>query len=207
MNQIAIVILAAGNSKRMRQSKQLLQWGESTLLASVVANVLSANGDNFFVVLGAYSNEIREKINLSKTNVLINENWQQGLGSSIALATAEIDKNFPEINAVLFVLADQPFIESIHLDAILKLHKNEKEAIIITRNEDYKGVPVLFPKKYFSELMLLFNDEGAKPIINRNKNQVIEVICQYDTVDVDTFESYVSLFKTTRKIPFNHEKI
>src|SRR5688572_2413701 len=109
MSQIAIVVLAAGNAKRMGQTKQLLKWGDSTLLGSVVANVLSADADKIFVVLGACRNEISEKINLSQTIVLINEKWQQGLGSSIALASAEMVNAFPEINAVLFVLADQPF--------------------------------------------------------------------------------------------------
>lgn len=195
MDKIAIVVLAAGNAKRLGQSKQLLPWGNSTLLGNVVRNVLTADAYKFFVVLGAYSNEIIEKINLSEATVLINENWQQGLGSSIASAITEIDNKYSEVNAVLLVLADQPFISSIHLNAIIKLHSTEKESIIITRKEDYIGVPVLFPRKFFRELMLLSNDEGAKQIINRNKNWVKEVVSQDDTADIDTFESYEALHK------------
>lgn len=193
MNQVAIVILAAGNAKRMGQSKQLLPWKNSTLLGSVLANILSADADIFFVVLGAHRNDIEDKIDLSHNIVLINENWQQGIGSSIALAAAEIDKKYPNINTILFVLADQPFISSLHLNTIIKLHHQEKEAIIITRKEDYRGVPVLFPRKFFSELMLLSNDEGAKPIINKNKNHVREAVTQDDISDIDTFESYIAL--------------
>ncbi|MCI9846018.1 NTP transferase domain-containing protein [Flavobacterium pectinovorum] len=196
MNQIAIVILAAGNAKRMGQSKQLMPWRYSTLLGSVIANILSADADKFFVVLGAYRNEIERKIDLSQTTILINKNWQQGLGSSIAIATSEIDKKYPGINAVLFVLADQPFINSPHLNKIIELHNKEKDAIIITRKDDYRGVPVLFPKQFFSELMLLSNDEGAKQIINKNKNLVKEVVTQDDTTDIDTLESYVKLYKS-----------
>lgn len=195
MDKIAVVVLAAGNAKRLGQSKQLLPWGNSTLLEKVVKNVLAVDAHKFFVVLGAYSNEIIEKINLSEATVLINDNWQQGLGSSIAAAITEIDNKYPEVNAVLLVLADQPFISSIHLDAMIKLHLREKESIIITRNEDYMGVPVLFPRKFFSELMLLSNDEGAKQIINRNKNWIKEVVSQDDTADIDTFESYEALHK------------
>ena len=170
MNQVAIVILAAGKANRMGQSKQLLSWGDSTLLGSVVTNALSADADIFFVVLGAYKNDIEDKIDLSKNIVLINKNWQQGLGSSISLASAEINEKYPDINAILFVLADQPFISNLHLNAIIKLHHKEKEAIIMTRKEDYRGVPVLFPRKFFSQLMLLSNDEGAKKIINTNES-------------------------------------
>lgn len=195
MNQIAIVILAAGSAKRMGQSKQLLPWGDSTLLDSAIKNALSANANNFFVLLGAYKNEIKEKIDLSKTIVLINENWEQGLGSSIASATAEIDKKYTDINAVLFVLGDQPFISSFHLNAMIQFHNKEKELIIITKKKDYKGVPVLFPRKFFSELMSLSNDEGAKQIIKRNKNQVSEIVTLDNIADIDTLESYSELLK------------
>jgi molybdenum cofactor cytidylyltransferase len=199
MDQIAIVVLAAGNASRLGQSKQLLSWGDSTLMGSVLSNVLSADTDKIFVVLGAYRNEIKDKIDLSQANILINENWQSGLGNSIALAAREIDKNHPDINGVLFVLADQPFISSSHLNAIIKLHNEEKEAIIMTRKESYRGVPVLFPRKFFSELMLLSNDEGAKQIINRNKNQVREVVTQNDITDIDNLESYKALYKIFEK--------
>ncbi len=195
MNKIAVVVLAAGNAKRLGRSKQLLPWGNSTLLENVVKNVLTVDAHKIFVVLGAYSNEILEKINLSEAIVLINGKWQQGLGSSIASAITEIDNKYPELNAVLLVLADQPFIGSIHLNAMIKLHLTEKESIIITRKEDYRGVPVLFPRKFFRELRLLSNDEGAKQIINRNKNCVKEVFSQDNIADIDTFEAYDVLHK------------
>ncbi|MGO4771235.1 NTP transferase domain-containing protein [Flavobacterium sp. W22_SRS_FK3] len=196
MTQVAIVVLAAGSAKRMGQPKQLLHWGNSTLLGSVIKNTLSTDADIFFVVLGAYRNEIEQQINLSKNIVLINENWQHGLGSSIAAATTEIEKKYPNIHAILFVLADQPFISSIHLNTMIKLHNKEKEAIIITKKDDYRGVPVLFPRNFFSELILLSNDEGAKQIINRNKKLIKEVVTDNDTVDIDTFKSYIALHKT-----------
>ena len=199
MNQIAIVVLAAGNAKRMGQSKQLLRWGDSTLLGSTVKTILSTDADKVFVVLGAYSDEIRDKVDLSETIVLVNENWQQGLGSSIALAVAVINEKYSGINAVLFTLADQPFISNIHLNTIMKLHIKEEQAIIITRKEEYRGVPVLFPRKFFPELMLLSNDEGAKQIVANNKNQVEEVLTQDEVEDIDTYEAYVRLFKA------NHE--
>jgi molybdenum cofactor cytidylyltransferase len=195
MNKIAVVVLAAGNAKRLGQSKQLLPWVNSTLLGNVVDNVLTVDAHKTFVVLGAYSNEILEKINLSEATVLINDNWQQGLGSSIASAITEIDDKYPELNAVLLVLADQPFIGSIHLNAIINLHLTEKESIIITRKEDYRGVPVLFPRKFFKELRLLSNDEGAKQIINRNKNCVKEIVSQDNIADIDTFEAYEAFHK------------
>ncbi|PXY46780.1 hypothetical protein DMB68_06385 [Flavobacterium hydrophilum] len=182
----------------MGESKQLLPWRDSTLLGSVIENAFSAAADEIFVVLGAYRNEIQEKIDLSQTIILVNKNWQKGLGSSIALATAVIDEKYQDIDAVLFVLADQPFISHSHLNAIIELYNKEKEAIIITRKDDYRGVPVLFPRKFFSELILLSNDEGAKQIINSNKNQIREVVTHDDITDIDTLESYIALSHKTK---------
>ncbi|MBK0368672.1 nucleotidyltransferase family protein [Flavobacterium agrisoli] len=195
MNQIATVVLAAGIAKRMGESKQLLPWGDSTLLETVIKNALTTDADISFVVLGAYKNEIEEKIDFSNSIVVINENWEQGLGSSIALITAEIDKKYPNINAMLFVLADQPFISILHLNEMMKLHHKQNESIILTKKQDYRGVPVLFPRKYFSELMLLPNDEGAKEIIYNNKSQVMEVVTQDNTADIDTYKMYEALRK------------
>lgn len=195
MNKIAVVVLAAGNAKRLGRSKQLLPWGNSTLLEHIVKNVLTVDAYKFFVVLGAYSNQIIEKTNLSEATLLINSKWQQGLGSSIASAITEIDNKYSELSAVLLVLADQPFISSVHLNAMIKLHLTEKESIIITKKENYKGVPVLFPKKFFGELMSLSNDEGAKQIVNRNKNCVKEIVSQDNIADIDTFEAYETLHK------------
>lgn len=193
MNQVAVVLLAAGSSKRMGQPKQLLPWNESTLLGHAIKSILSGSASKLFLVLGAHSDQIAAKVDLSGMTVLINENWEQGLGSSIAFAIGEINEKYTDINAVLFLLADQPFIESIHLDNLIQLHFKEPESIILTRNGEYKGVPVLFPRKFFPELLILSNDEGAKKIIASQKGQVMEVVTENETTDIDTFDTYVKL--------------
>lgn len=197
MNQIAIVLLAAGNSKRIGSSKQLLPWADSTLLGNAVKIIRSTNAYKVFVVLGAYKDEIIEKVDLSETIVLVNENWEQGMGSSIALAVEEINQNHSDIDGVLFTLADQPFISNTHLITIIELHLKEKQSILITKREQYRGIPALFPRKFFPELMLLSNDEGAKQIVTNNKTQVIEVLTQDGTDDIDTIETYERLFKSS----------
>ncbi|MCD0465190.1 NTP transferase domain-containing protein [Flavobacterium sp. ENC] len=193
MNQVALVLLAAGSSKRMGQPKQLLPWNDSTLLGHAIKNILSTGAFKLFLVLGAHSDQITAKVDLSGMTVLINENWQQGLGSSIAFATGEINEKHADIKAVLFLLADQPFIESTHLDNIIQLHFREQESIVLTRNKEYRGVPVLFPRKFFPELLVLSNDEGAKKVIASHKEHVMEVVTRNETADIDTFDTYVKL--------------
>ncbi|MES2573809.1 MAG: nucleotidyltransferase family protein [Bacteroidota bacterium] len=200
MNSIAIVVLAAGSAGRMGQPKQLLPWGDSSLLGHAVQTALSTADDTVFVVLGAYSDAIMEQTDLSGTRVLVNANWQEGLGGSIALAVAVLDEKYPEIDAVLFTLADQPLISASHLNAILQLHLQEAHAILITRKEGYRGVPALFPRSYFSELMLLSNDSGAKAVIDANPHEVREVVTADETADIDTDAAYESLFQLYPKI-------
>lgn len=199
MHTIAIVVLAAGNANRMGQPKQLLAWGDSTLLGNALQTAFSTVAHNIFVVLGAYSDVILEKVDLSRATVLVNANWQEGLGSSIALAIGVINEKYPEIDAVLFTLADQPFISSNHLNAVLQLHLEEENAILITRKEGYRGVPALFPRGYFSELMLLSNDAGAKTLIAANPYQVREVVTLDETTDIDTYTTYENLFEMHHK--------
>jgi molybdenum cofactor cytidylyltransferase len=100
---------------------------------------------------------------------------------------------------VLFTLADQPFISNIHLNTIMKLHLREQQAIIVTKKENYKGVPVLFPRNFFSELMQLSNNEGAKQVIINNKNHVKEVLTQDNTEDIDTYDTYLRCLKSIKK--------
>lgn len=199
MNHVAVVLLAAGSSRRMGQPKQLLPWNESTLLGHAIKSILSGSSSQLFLVLGAHSDQIAAKVDLSGMTVLLNKNWQQGLGSSIAFAVREINEKHADIKAVLFLLADQPFIESKHLDNILQLHFRQQESIILTRNDEYRGVPVLFPRKFFPELLVLSNDEGAKKVITSHKEHVMEVVTRNKTADIDTFDTYVKLCQLNKE--------
>lgn len=194
-NDIAIVILAAGNSNRMGQPKQLLPWGETTLLAHSIETV-SACGSIVFVVLGAYRDEIIGSIDLTEVIEFEYINWKEGIGSTISFAVKEIEQRYNAIKGIIITLADQPFIDKGHYRELIRQYITNKECIIATENDSYLGVPALFPKAFFKELKTLSNDEGAKKIILKKINCVRKVRIFTDTFDIDTIEAY----NTAKKI-------
>ena len=73
---IAVVILAAGESSRMRQAKQLLPWGTSTLLGKAIKEALQSNSEKVYVVLGAKAETIQMQCNATDVNWILNKNWK-----------------------------------------------------------------------------------------------------------------------------------
>jgi len=188
---IAIVVLAAGASARMGEPKQLLSWKKGTLITHSVETVLQVSSKNVLVVLGAHYELISVKINDYPITILNNEAWREGLGKSIAYATDFLTKSNEDIEAVLFVLADQPFITVNYLNNMIDSFVPKKKSIVATSYDDKKiGVPVLFDKVYFKELMHLRDDNGAKHILRQNESYVKALIPPNKNVDLDTKDDY-----------------
>ncbi|WP_083191598.1 nucleotidyltransferase family protein [Formosa haliotis] len=112
---LKVIILAAGSSSRMGRPKQLLPWGNTTLLEHSLHTVLELESLETLVVLGANFNLIKEHIINYPVTILDNKTWQEGLGNSIAFAVNYICKSSEKVDAVLIVLADQPFIRPSYL--------------------------------------------------------------------------------------------
>lgn len=190
----AILILAAGNSSRMGFPKQLLPWKETTLLGHSIEQALGVQDTNVFVVLGANKKSVEKSIMDYKVNIIYNENWKNGIGSSIAKGVGQIDA-IGSYSNVLIVLADQPSINSQYLEKLLRSFEKKNAQIMLTQYKDISGIPVVFSKKYFFQLKALSGDLGAKLVVKKNKGVVMD--CFFDTLfqDVDTLEMYNSLRK------------
>ena len=114
----AAVILAAGSSSRMGFPKQLAEVKDKPLLQSIIDKV-NINFENSSVVLGSESEIISEKLNFKNSNILINENWSEGITSSIRTALF-FYQNQKEINDIIFFLGDQPEVEAEVIHALKK---------------------------------------------------------------------------------------
>lgn len=145
----AILILAAGNSTRMRRPKQLLPFGESHLLGAVIDHALKAGFDPVFCVLGANYEAIAKTLDPQSLTLVFNENWRAGLGSSIANGVGFIKQNHPEIEAILIILADQPLVDPNYLNQMSALREKHPDTVIASDYGGFYGVPALFTKGYF----------------------------------------------------------
>ncbi len=191
MFRIVTLILAAGSSSRMGQPKQLLDWGESTLLDHAIQTALEVNTLEPMVVLGANYNRIEQKINQHSITILENKNWERGLGTSIAFGVNHILNSKLKTEGMLITLADQPFIDSDYLKLMIDNFVPNKKLIIATKYSDLKqGVPVLFDTIYFEELSKLDDDFGAKTIIEKHQAFVKTLVPPSKNADLDTPEEY-----------------
>ena len=150
------VILAAGDSTRMGFPKQLAEIKDKPLLELVIEKV-NSNFELSTVVLG-YENElIQEKINFYNSNILINENWEEGIVSSIRTALFFYQEQ-KQIENLIFFLGDQPEVKD---EVIIKLLNNESHnsKILIPQYRYKLGFPILIPRQFWSKLELLTQND------------------------------------------------
>ena len=188
MKEIGVLILAAGESKRMGKSKQLLSWGNNNFLDHTINQASSLNS-KICVVLGANSKKIANNITNS-TKIIVNQNWKKGIGSSLSYGTKIFGK---DKDALLILLCDQPLISSEFLDLMLKKYNSNSDKIIATSYNKRAGVPAIFPKKYFADLELLNKDFGASKFMLNEKSNTILIDSMGKNIDIDTQEQYKAL--------------
>lgn len=188
MSGIAIIIVAAGSSSRMKSPKQLLALGNTTLLGNAIAHAKATAADEVLTVLGANLEAVKSSIQDYNSTVVENKNWKNGIGSSIASGVNYVIGN-RDYQAVIIMLGDQPLIDSSYLNKLLATFKEDPLAITATKYPHSNGVPAVFPKEYFKELTGLNDDHGAKFLLN-GSNLVRVLDPGKKTIDVDTPEDY-----------------
>ena len=152
----AAVILAAGSSSRMGFPKQLAEVKDKPLLQSIIDKV-NINFENSSVVLGSESEIISEKLNFKNSNILINENWSEGITSSIRTALF-FYQNQKEINDIIFFLGDQPEVEAEVIHA-LKKDDHEGNKVLVPQYRYKLGFPILIPRMFWPKLELITEDD------------------------------------------------
>ncbi len=187
---IGIVLLAAGSSSRMGQSKQLLEIdGEQLLLRSTKIALLAA-AEKVLVVLGANELAHRKIIQNLPVEIIANENWQKGMGSSLKKGLNELHSTTPELDAALVMVCDQPLLTTQHLNQIIEKFELTKSPVVASFYAGMAGVPALFAKSIFEKLLNVQDKEGAKKIIQLHKELVESVDFPQGSIDLDTPEDY-----------------
>ena len=188
---IALIILAAGESSRLGSPKQNLLFNGETLLKRAVEAGQQSNVDTIVVVLGAHADLIKP---IRDTLTLYNKNWQEGMASSIRCAMVEINKD-PAIEEVIIMLCDQPFVSADLINSLITKQNETAKSIIASTYKKTSGVPVLFVRSLFPELLLLRGKEGAKKILKQHMNNIATIPFERGGIDIDTPEDYSKLQK------------
>jgi molybdenum cofactor cytidylyltransferase len=188
-----IVILAAGTSARMGRPKQLLPYKGKTLLQHALDEARSANASAVVVVFGAMADVLLSQTDTKRTTVVINNDWQEGMASSIRAGVSALLKEMPAAEAAILMLCDQPFVSANVLDELISTNRNTGKPIIASNYGDVLGPPALFHKSFFTELMLLEADAGARKIIQQHQERVATVFFPGGHIDIDRMEDYDQL--------------
>ncbi|MGO4921598.1 nucleotidyltransferase family protein [Maribacter spongiicola] len=196
---IAVLIMAAGASRRMDGIKQLMPWKNSNFLLETIKTVQNTKAKSLYVVLGSNAEYIDNQCSLKEKNinVIINSNWENGLGDSIAHGVKVLLIQRPTLDGILVCLSDQPLLSFEYLNSLVVEFVKHPSKIIATNYGKKVGVPALFPKLLFEELCTLKGDFGAKEILNNKSNAIIPLDGADQIVDVDTNLEYQNLINRT----------
>ncbi|MEM7713509.1 MAG: nucleotidyltransferase family protein [Cyanobacteria bacterium P01_A01_bin.68] len=193
MKDIGLIILAAGKASRMGKPKQLLTYQGSSLISNAVKTGVNSTCKPVIVVLGSYSEQIKPEIDKLPVQIIENLDWETGMSSSIRVGINLINQSNPNLDAVIIALADQPLISEAVFNQLIEKYQDTNNKIIAAAYDDIVGVPALFDKTFFSELMNIEGDRGAKALMRKYKNEVLTIPIPEAAIDIDTQDDYEKL--------------
>jgi molybdenum cofactor cytidylyltransferase len=197
-SEAGIILLAAGSSSRMGQSKQLLHVHGKALLFKSVQTAIQTGSKKIVVVLGAYQKEHRAIIEHLPIDIVVNERWQNGMGSSLKTGMTSLLSIHPSVTGVILLVCDQPLLTAAHLTRLIEKHAETQKPIVASGYANVAGVPAYFDRSYFDKLLKLEDDHGARKIIHQNKKDVFILDFPPGAVDLDTPEDFDSFTKHTK---------
>jgi molybdenum cofactor cytidylyltransferase len=191
MGEIWVIILAAGESKRMKVPKMLLTFNGKTMIEKVIENVHRSNVFNILVVLGSFREEILGVIGHLQINHCYNENYRNGMLSSVKCGFKNLPVNY---EAVLVFPGDQPLIEPEVINVMIEKYRKTSKGIVIPVYRKKRGHPLLIDFKYREVVDNLSDMEGLRSLVQRFKEDVLEVATKSPGIlkDFDTKQDYLN---------------
>lgn len=180
---IEVLILAAGSASRFGSPKQLISHHGKPLLQHCIDKANAICPGRVSVVLGANREQIEPLI--SGVRVIYNNQWQQGLGASIAAGVKSIDWSS---EALLIILADQIALTTNDLKRLLQAFDGTNT--VSSYYAGRRGVPAIFPQSLYADLKELSGDNGAKVLLQRGDIKLVEVDLPQAAMDIDTPEDW-----------------
>ena len=180
------LVLGAGGSKRLGRPKQLLPFGDRTLLEHTLDTARACNFNQLVVPIGGAADEVRERVDLTGAEVVVNYAYGSGCSSSIAAALSAVD---PRCEVLVLMLGDQPGVTPATVQTLLDGRGDAPLAVC--RYDDGRGHPLAFDRSVFAQLADLHGDKGVWRLLDERAGDVVDVpIAGPVPLDVDTPEDY-----------------
>jgi molybdenum cofactor cytidylyltransferase len=179
----------------MGRAKQLLKYQGETLLRRAVRSALDTQSHPIIVVLGAEADALSREIADMEAQSVINAAWDEGLSSSIRCGLSALEETTArQAEAALLMLCDQPFVTTAILNRLLEAYHINRAPLVASeyeaQGERTRGVPALFARALFHELMGLRGAEGAKRVIERHLREAALISVPEAAFDVDMMDDY-----------------
>lgn len=191
--EYGIVILAAGNSSRLGEPKQLLQFNGQSLIRHITGAALDIVGQNAIVVTGANSGLIETELADLPCQRVFNAAWPEGMSASIKTGIHALQSQHPDVKGVILAVSDQPFVSAKIFNALIDTFEETANGIVASKYSDSLGTPAFFAASYFSALLKLTGAEGAKKLFKHYSDDVSTYAFPQGSVDIDTQEDYKRL--------------
>jgi molybdenum cofactor cytidylyltransferase len=186
--RVAAIVLAAGRSSRMgAQNKLLADIAGKPMVRRVVETALASKAGTVLVVTGHQAAGVAAALSGLDVTLIANPDYATGLASSLKVGIRAVPA---DCDGALILLADMPRVGPDLLDRLIEAFVAAPERIVAPVHEGRQGNPVLWPRRYFPELLRLEGDAGAKRLLAAHPDEVREVDAGTHAIfaDVDTPE-------------------
>ncbi|MDE0481779.1 MAG: nucleotidyltransferase family protein [Candidatus Poribacteria bacterium] len=202
---ISGILLAAGLSTRMGQPKQLLPLGESTIVETVVDNMLDAKFSEVIVVVGHCAEQIRDLLVDYPAKIVYNPDYREGMLTSAQVGIRSLNfanaKNTSDRDAFSLMLVDQPFITSELIDKVIDAYGQTDKGIVLPSYNYKRGHPVIFHHRYADQILALGRESGGvRSLFKSHSEDIHYVNVDTDDVlrDIDYREDYERALRENR---------
>ena len=181
------VVLAAGASRRMGRTKQLLPLGGRTLLDTVLTAARGARLDEVVLVLGAEAERIAAAVDTAGVRVVFAADHAEGMGASLRAGVGALG---PEVERVVVLLGDQPRVTAELVDAVLDRHLESGLPAAAVSAGGVLQPPVAADRRLWPQLLAAHGDSGLRSVLREVPGMVATLYIEGATVDVDTPDDY-----------------
>jgi molybdenum cofactor cytidylyltransferase len=193
-DESACILLAAGQSSRMKQAKLVMPWGNSTVIGKIIRSFLKAGVKRIVVVTGGYRVEVEHELARYPVETVYNPDYENGeMTDSLKIGIDALPEN--QVGPVFIALGDQPLISANDLKQMLCLSRSFPEKIVIPSQNMRRGHPWLVASQYLDELKNIMPPETLRNFIQRHEHDLEYYLVKDSDIlsDLDTPEDYQRL--------------
>jgi molybdenum cofactor cytidylyltransferase len=190
--RVAAIVMAAGDSKRLGEPKQLLEWKGKPFVRTVAETALAAKLDPVIVVTGSNADKVGGALDRLNVQIVNNPIWPNGQSTSVKAGLAALPKS---IGAALFMVVDQPQAPVALIEALLAVHAGSLAPIVAPMVNGQRSNPVLFDRATFADFAQIKGDVGGRAIFSKHQVTWLPWLDASLSIDVDVPEDYDRLLR------------